>query len=193
MTPKMVTMWGGVLPRKERPRRMETGRRRRGGRLDALRLQGQRVQTLAADDLILEIAADRARRQVGVVVLSTTATLKEDAFRMKLRRESIPFKQVTKEIDTALDQLARERKSLTSEAAVPELPDPSLAWEDLSAEDRRALPRCWSTRSSSLHIPTRSSTASAIPHPRHSVPSPSKRLSGLKAVHEARVKIVPRV
>ncbi|MFZ1116127.1 MAG: hypothetical protein WAN44_09925 [Propionibacteriaceae bacterium] len=152
------------------------------------------MQTLAADDLILEIAADRARRQVGVVVLSTTATLKEDAFRMKLRRESIPFKQVTKEIDTALDQLAREHKSLTSEAAVPELPDPSLAWEDLSAEDRRALPRCWSTRSSSLHIPTRSSTASATTS---SAPFrtkiPSKRLSGLKAVHEARVKIVPRV
>ena len=31
-------------------------------RLNALRLQCQRVQTLAADDLVLEIAADRARR-----------------------------------------------------------------------------------------------------------------------------------
>jgi hypothetical protein len=30
-------------------------------------------------------------------------------------------------------------KRLASEAAMPELPDPSLAWEDLSAEDRRAL------------------------------------------------------
>jgi hypothetical protein len=66
---------------------------------------------------------------------------KEDAFRMKLRREVDPqtFRQVTKEIDTALDQLAREHKRLASEAAMPELPDPSLAWEDLSAKDRRAL------------------------------------------------------
>jgi hypothetical protein len=42
-------------------------------------------------------------------------------------------------MDAALDQLDREHKSLTSEAAMPELPDPSLAWEDLSAVDRRAL------------------------------------------------------
>jgi hypothetical protein len=60
---------------------------------------------------------------------------------MKLRREVDlqTFKAVTKEIDTALDQLAREHKHMTSEAAMPELPDPSLAWEDLSALDRRAL------------------------------------------------------
>jgi hypothetical protein len=65
---------------------------------------------------------------------------KKDAFRMKLRREVDlqTFREVTKEMDTALDQLAREHKSLTSEAAIPELPDPSLAWEDLSSEDRRA-------------------------------------------------------
>jgi hypothetical protein len=36
-------------------------------------------------------------------------------------------------------QLDREHKTLTSEAAMPELPDLSLAWEDLSAVDRRAL------------------------------------------------------
>jgi hypothetical protein len=60
---------------------------------------------------------------------------------MKLRREVDPqtFRQVTMEIDAAHDQLAREHKRLASEAAMPELPDPSLAWEDLSAEDRRAL------------------------------------------------------
>ena len=60
---------------------------------------------------------------------------------MKLRREVDlqTFRDVTKEMDAALDQLDREHKSLTSEAAMPELPDPSLAWEDLSAEDRRAL------------------------------------------------------
>jgi hypothetical protein len=42
-------------------------------------------------------------------------------------------------MDTALDQLEREHKSLTSEAAMPELPDPLLACEDLSSEDKRAL------------------------------------------------------
>jgi hypothetical protein len=42
-------------------------------------------------------------------------------------------------MDAALDQLDREHKSLTNEAAMPELPDPSLAWEELSAVDRRAL------------------------------------------------------
>jgi len=60
---------------------------------------------------------------------------------MKLRREVDlqTFREVTKEMDAALDQLDREHKSLTSEAAMPELPDPSQAWEDLSAVDRRAL------------------------------------------------------
>jgi hypothetical protein len=43
------------------------------------------------------------------------------------------------EIDAAHDQLAREHNRLASEAAMPEPPNPSLAWEDLSAEDRRAL------------------------------------------------------
>ena len=60
---------------------------------------------------------------------------------MKLRREVDlqMFREVTKEMDAALDQLDREHKRLTSEAAMPELPDPSQAWEDLSSEDRRAL------------------------------------------------------
>ena len=60
---------------------------------------------------------------------------------MKLRGEvdAKTFREVTAEIDAAHDQLAREHNRLASEAAMPELPDPSLAWEDLSAEDRRAL------------------------------------------------------
>jgi hypothetical protein len=48
-------------------------------------------------------------------------------------------REMTPEIDAARDQLARERKRLTSEVAMPELPNPSLAWEDLSGVDRRAL------------------------------------------------------
>ena len=45
---------------------------------------------------------------------------------MKLRREvdAQTFREVTAEIDAAHDQLAREHKRLTSEAAMPELPAP---------------------------------------------------------------------
>ena len=53
--------------------------------------------------------------------------------------DATTFREVTAQIDVAHDQLARERNRLASEAAMPELPDPSLAWEDLSAVDRRAL------------------------------------------------------
>jgi hypothetical protein len=52
---------------------------------------------------------------------------KNEALRMKLRGEvdGRTFREVTPEIDAAYDQLAREHKRLTSEAAMPELPDPS--------------------------------------------------------------------
>jgi recombinase-like zinc beta ribbon protein len=84
---------------------------------------------------------------------------KNEALRMKLRRQvdAKTFRGVTAEIDAAHEQLAREHKRLASEA-MPGLPDPSLAWEDLSAEDSARSRRCWSTRSSSLRILTRSST-----------------------------------
>ena len=55
---------------------------------------------------------------------------KNEALRMKLRGEVDlqTYRTVTRELDAAHDQLAREHMSLTSEAAMPELPDPSLAW-----------------------------------------------------------------
>jgi len=66
---------------------------------------------------------------------------KNEVLRMKLRGavDAKTFRGVTAGIDAVHDQLAREHNRLASEAALPELPDPSLAWEDLSAEDRRAL------------------------------------------------------
>jgi len=66
---------------------------------------------------------------------------KNEALQMKLRGEvdAKTFREVTAEIDAAHDQLAREHNRLASEAAMPMLQDPSLAWEDLSAEDRRGL------------------------------------------------------
>jgi hypothetical protein len=52
-----------------------------------------------------------------------------EALRMKPRGEvdAKTFREMMAEIDAAHDQLAREYKRLASEAAMPELPDPSLA------------------------------------------------------------------
>jgi hypothetical protein len=101
---------------------------------------------------------------------------------------------VTAEIDTAHEQLAREHKRLVSEAAMPERPDPSLAWEDLSAEDRRALTEMLIDKIVIAPHPhkivdgRRHYTIRAIPYQ-----DPHQEAERLKAVHEARVKIVPRV
>jgi site-specific DNA recombinase len=120
---------------------------------------------------------------------------KKDAFRMKLRREVDlqTFREVTKEMDAVLDQLDREHKSLTSGAAMPELPDPSLAWEDLSAEDRRALTEMLVDKIVIAPHPhkivdgRRHYTIRAIPYQ-----DPQHEAERLKAVHVARVKIIPR-
>jgi site-specific DNA recombinase len=122
---------------------------------------------------------------------------KNEALRMKLRGEvdSKTFREVTKEIDVAHDQLAREHKRLASEAAMPELPDPSLAWEDLAAVDRRALTEMLVDKITVAPHPhkidkdgRRHYTIRAIPYQ-----DPQQEAERLKAVHEARVKIVPRV
>jgi len=121
---------------------------------------------------------------------------KNEALRMKLRGEvdGKTFREVTAEIDAAHDQLAREHNRLASEAAMPELPDPSLAWEDLSADDRRALAEMLIDKIIIAPHPhkivdgRRHYTIRAIPY--QDLDLESERL---KAVHEARVKIVPRV
>jgi site-specific DNA recombinase len=121
---------------------------------------------------------------------------KNEALRMKLRGDvdAKTFREVTAEIDAAHDQLAREHNRLASEAAMPELPDPSLAWEDLSAEDRRALTEMLIDKIVIAPHPhkivdgRRHYTIRAIPFQ-----DPQQEAARLKAVHEARVKIVPRV
>jgi hypothetical protein len=122
---------------------------------------------------------------------------KNEALRMKLRGEvdAKTFREVTAEIDTAHNQLAREHKQLTSEAAMPELPDPSLVWEDLSAEDRRALTEMLVDKIVIAPHPhkidkdgRRHYLIRAIPYQ-----DPEQEAERLKAVHEARVKIVPRI
>ena len=100
---------------------------------------------------------------------------------------------MTAEIDVAHDQIAREHKRLASEAAMPELPDPSLAWEDLSAEDRRALTELLVDKIVIAPHPTKSTTGRrhyiirAIPCQGH-----EPEAERLEAVHEARVQIVPQ-
>jgi hypothetical protein len=76
---------------------------------------------------------------------------KNEGLKMRVRNEVDlkTYRAVTRELDEALNQLDREHKSLTCEVAMPELPDPSLAWEDLPAVDRRALTETRWTRSSS--------------------------------------------
>ena len=123
---------------------------------------------------------------------------KNEALRMKLRGEvdAKTFREVTAEIDAAHDQLAREHNRLASEAAMPELPDPSLAWEDLSAEDRRALTEMLFDKiiierhpgSTWVEDGRRPYLIRTIPYQ-----DPQQEAERLKAVHEARVKIIPRV
>jgi DNA invertase Pin-like site-specific DNA recombinase len=136
---------------------------------------------------IAEISAEMAELQ----------RQKKDAFRMKLRKEVDlqTFRAVTKEIDTALDQLDREHKSLTSEAAMPELPDPSLAWEDLSAVDRRALTEMLVDKIIIERHPSKIDKDGRRHYLIRAIPyqDPQQEAARLKAVHAARVKIVPRV
>ena len=68
---------------------------------------------------------------------------------------------------------------------MPELPDPSLACEDLSSDDRRALTEMLVDK---IVDGGRHYTIRAIPYQ-----DPQQEAERLKAEHEARVKIVPRV
>jgi len=63
---------------------------------------------------------------------------KNEALRMKLRGEvdAKTFREVTAEIDAAHDQLARGHNRLASEAAMPELPDPSLVRVEECGDDQ---------------------------------------------------------
>jgi site-specific DNA recombinase len=122
---------------------------------------------------------------------------KNEALRMKLRGEvdTKTFREVTGEIGVVHDQLAREHKQLASEAAMPELPDPSLAWEDLSAVDRRALTEMLVDKIIIERHPSKIDENGRRHYLIRAIPyqDPQQEAERLKAVHEARVKIVPRV
>ncbi len=141
---------------------------------------------------------DRLKRIAEIsAAIAELQRQKQDAFRMKLRREVDlrTFREVTKEMDVALDQLDREHKSLTSEAAVPELPDPSLAWEDLSTIDRRALTAMLVDKIIIARHPSKIDNDGRRHYLIRAIPyqDPQQEAERLKAVHETRVKIVPRV
>jgi hypothetical protein len=68
-----------------------------------------------------------------------------------------------------------------------------LAWEDLSAVDRRALTEMLVDKIIIKRHPSKiTRSAAPLPHPRHPIPNPQQEAERLKSVHEARVKIVPR-
>ena len=136
----------------------------------------------------------RVRAACVLVLLTRSRNFLGTGARVAGEVDAKTFREVTAEIDAAHDQLAREHKRLASEAAMPELPDPSLAWEDLSAVDRRALTEMLVDKIVIAPHPhkivdgRRHYTIRAIPYQ-----DPEQEAERLKAVHKARVKIVPRV
>jgi hypothetical protein len=107
---------------------------------------------------------------------------KNEALRMKLRGDvdAKTFREVTAEIDAAHDQLAREHKRLASEAAMPSYR--TRQWRGRTCRQRTGARsrRCWSTRSSSLRILTRSTrpAGATTPFAPSRTKIPGKRLSG---------------
>ena len=78
---------------------------------------------------------------------------------------------------------------------MPVLPDPSLAWEDLSAVDRRALTEMLVDKIIIERHPSKIDENGRRHYLIRAIPyqDPEMEVARLKAVHEARVKIVPRV
>ena len=74
-------------------------------------------------------------------------------------------------------------------------PDPSLAWEDLSAVDRRALTEMLVDKIIIERHPSKIDKDGRRHYLIRAIPyqDPQQEAERLKAVHEARVKIVPRV
>jgi hypothetical protein len=66
---------------------------------------------------------------------------------------------------------------------MPELPDPSLAWEDLSAVDRRSLTEMLVDKIIIERHPSKiDMDGRRQPHPRHPIPRSQQETERLKAV-----------
>jgi hypothetical protein len=121
---------------------------------------------------------------------------KNEALRMKLRGQvdAKTFREVTAEIDAAHDQLAREHKRLASEASMPGATGPVTGVGGPVSRGQRALTEMLVDKIIIAPHPHkiidggRHYTIRAIPNQ-----DPEMEAARLKAVHEARVKIVPRV
>jgi len=83
---------------------------------------------------------------------------------------------------------------LSIDAAMPGLPDPLLAWEDLSAVDRRALTEILVDKIIIERHPSKIDKDGRRDYLIRAIPyqNPQQGAERLKSVHEARVKIVPR-
>jgi len=122
---------------------------------------------------------------------------KNEVLGMKLRGEvdAKTFRGVTAGIDAVHDQLAREHNWLASEVALPELPDLSLAGRICRQRTAVRSPAVLVDKIViALHrhkidkAGRRHYTVRAIPYQ-----DPRQEAERLKAVHEVRVRIVPRV
>jgi hypothetical protein len=103
-------------------------------------------------------------------------------------------REVTPEIDAARDQLAREHKRLASEVAMPELPNPG--WGGPIGVDPGALTEMLLDKIIIERHPSKIDEDGRRHY--HLIRAflyrnPQQEAEQLKVVHEARVKIIPRV
>ena len=122
---------------------------------------------------------------------------KNEALSMKLRGEVdlATYRAVARERDAAHDQPARERQEADQRGGNAELPDPSLAWDDLSSDDRRALTELLVEEIAIKRIPVRQTRTAVRRNTIRAIPyqDPEMEAERLKKMHEVRVKIVPRI
>jgi site-specific DNA recombinase len=99
---------------------------------------------------------------------------KNEALRIKLRGDvdAKTFREVTAEIDAVHDQLAREHNRLASEAAMPELPNPSGPLGRAQARAHRTAGRQDRHRSASSQDRRRQAP---LHHSRHPIPRSTAR------------------
>jgi hypothetical protein len=119
---------------------------------------------------------------------------KNEGLKMRLRNEVDlkTYRAVMRELDATHDQLAREHKRLTSEAAMPELPD----WRGTTCrQGTGALTEMLVDKIIIDRHPSKIDKDGRRHYLIRAIPyqDPQQEAKRLKAVHEARVKIVPRV
>ena len=122
---------------------------------------------------------------------------KNEVLGMKLRGEvdAKTFPEVTAGIDAVHDQLAHEHNRLASEVALPELPDPSLAGRICRQRTAAPSPEVLVDKIVIARHPHKIDKAGRRHYTVRAIPyqDPRQEAERLNAVHEVRVRIVPRV